>query len=376
MWHWLLQECIIRAGQEESRPSTAAAASRSRWAADLDGGVNLNSRLVALPLQSVAAWPNHRREAAHEYVNGDTITALQNYENQVVCATSSSAFPAAASAAGIRSPGRLAALRNVPQRGSCQGAAGGGSASCCAGQPADAAAAATGNNAGVQYAQLDLAVMAAEASGDDEELDDNEQEVFLSDLALQPTATVAAAAADIDADAGHRPAVYVNVDRETETRRGTLPIFRPSSSRSFEQAVDEEPMSSPRNANCYANVGRPSDNSAVSPRRVGASTVVAAAAAAAGNQPKVTYIQLDLQNSNDNLPAGDRVLSSSTVNSSPSSSTAECSRSSGGASGALQSYATIDFHRTRALNSVFVDNADDSFRKTRHNSHIDMNVTS
>ncbi len=83
----------------------------------------------------------------------------------------------------------------------------------------------------------------------------------------------------------------------------------------------------------------------------------------------VTYIQLDIKNSNDNLsngvnPPSSPISLTPSIPESPIRKTAP----------ETQSYATIDFNKTAALSNSAKgssNNRDDGSRKTRHNSNID-----
>lgn len=82
---------------------------------------------------------------------------------------------------------------------------------------------------------------------------------------------------------------------------------------------------------------------------------------------RVNYIQLDLEMFNDG-PDGATCQSPTSSPISPASFHPESPHSQ------RDSYTTIDFDRTRALNAISIDNgtADEGLRKTRHNSNIEM----
>jgi len=93
----------------------------------------------------------------------------------------------------------------------------------------------------------------------------------------------------------------------------------------------------------------------------------AAATGAAGSITKMNYIQLDL--STETLDEGDPASSSpAAARSSSLTQHADIARGTG------DSYTTIDFDRTRALNTISVESssgiADEGVRRTRHNSNI------
>lgn len=83
-----------------------------------------------------------------------------------------------------------------------------------------------------------------------------------------------------------------------------------------------------------------------------------------GTRPrKVNYIQLDLKGSQDNISNG--------VGQAPSSPISVASSNLESPSRKTESYVTIDFHKTAALNTKTTNSEDEGFRKTRHNSNID-----
>ena len=94
---------------------------------------------------------------------------------------------------------------------------------------------------------------------------------------------------------------------------------------------------------------------------------VAAEAGAAAGIAKMNYIQLDL--STETLDEG-----GSAVASPATARTLSLTRHADVADGAADSYTTIDFDRTRALNTISVESslgiADGGERRTRHNSNI------
>ena len=75
---------------------------------------------------------------------------------------------------------------------------------------------------------------------------------------------------------------------------------------------------------------------------------------------KVTYIQVDVRSSKENLYAG----------SNPPASPISLCPSIPDSPRRTESYAQIDFHKTAALSKV-ANNEDEGFRKTRHNSNIE-----
>ena len=91
----------------------------------------------------------------------------------------------------------------------------------------------------------------------------------------------------------------------------------------------------------------------------------AAASEAGADASKVNYIQLDL--STETLDGTDEgsptVVSQTTARTLSLTQNTDIARSTG------DSYTTIDFDRTRALNAISVD-ADEGVRRTRHNSNI------
>jgi len=93
----------------------------------------------------------------------------------------------------------------------------------------------------------------------------------------------------------------------------------------------------------------------------------AAATAAAANLTKMNYIQLDL--STETLDEG----SPATTTSPAATRTLSLTQNADVARGTVDGYTTIDFDRTRALNTISVESlgiADEGVRRTRHNSNI------
>jgi len=164
----------------------------------------------------------------------------------------------------------------------------------------------------VHYAELDL-----DRHADDESVDEDDVEVFVADE---------------------------QISRANQTSR-QLYINVPSSS--------TQPTVSNTLQHGYANLDLIADSAAASE------------AGGDAGMSKVNYIQLDL--STETLDATDEgsptLMRQTTARTLSLTQNTDVARSTG------DSYTTIDFDRTRALNAISVD-ADEGVRRTRHNSNI------
>jgi len=128
----------------------------------------------------------------------------------------------------------------------------------------------------------------------------------------------------------------------------------------------------------YVNVRAAADSRPTATRHgyanldlIAGSAAAATDAAAASSLTKMNYIQLDL--STETLDDGSPVTATSPTATARTLSLTQQADVAAPRTGTMDSYTTIDFDRTRALNTISVESlgiADEGVRRTRHNSNI------
>ena len=309
----LLQEFIVRAGQEENRQSNPPTVDGSR-----------PNSLVEIQNQGPST-PSPR----HEYMNGD----IRNHEyvNTAIPSHSPVQYNRVVDSGAIA----LTVHRDSHSAHACR----------------------KSSEHVIQYAELDLPKTGEEGGGEEGASGPLPNGQCSSGGAVGGAMVVVGAEDEDDVDEEPSQAMYINVPAMEIKRpcRGP-PLTRLSS---LQQRHAAPPLDEPPN---YANLGLLASGAP----RVGATKLKEPSIA-----PKVQYIQLDLKNSRENVAGagsgGGGMGSSGHTPNSPISlhSTPDSP------SRKTDSYAMIDFDRTQALHARNAVSEDEGSRKTRHNSNIE-----